>query len=184
MALAEWLDERSSEIAERWAAALRASRSPWSGASVPLLRGFCRAMASLLPGMLSPYRHQIEPLWTECAELFGSVAARWGLSSGEVIEQFHALRELLIRMIFAQPPESFGDDRSLRDLVQLSRALDGGVTQASAGHTDLLFFSAVQGSGVPSPLQPDDLAEVAAQIRLLEAEGRRTMEQLAQAGGA
>ena len=142
---------------------------------------FCRGLVSFLPGMLGPYRTQIAPLWSECAELFGSVAARRGLSAGEVIEEFQILREVILRLLFERPP---APDRGLhmRDVLQLNRAVDIGVTQASVGHTDLLFFNLVDGSGGPAPLGRDDMDEVVEQIRTLQEEGSRTMRHMARIG--
>ena len=145
------------------------------------MRSFCRGLVSFLPGMLSPYRTQILPLWSECAELFGSVAARRGLSAGEVIEEFQILREVILRLAFEQPPDA---DRGLqmRDVLQLNRTVDIGVTQASIGHTDLLFFDLLHGSGGPAPLTRKDKHEIREQIRALREEGARTLRRMASIG--
>lgn len=179
--LAEWLQERAGPISNRWAEGLLTARNSWSRASESLVLPFCRGLVSFLPGMLGPYRTQILPLWSECAELFGSVAARRGLSAGEVIEEFQLLREVIVRLVFEHPPPG---DRGLqmRDVLQLNRAVDIGVTQASVGHTDLLFFSLVHGSGGPAPLSPDERDEVRGQIRALQDEGARTMSYMARVG--
>ena len=180
--LAEWLRERSPGIAEVWAKGLLAAQSSWTRANEPVVRPFCRGLVSLLPGMLGPYRTQILPLWSEGAELFGSMAARRGLSAGEVIEEFQMLREIIIRMMFEQPPVGRGRGLQLREVLQLNRTVDIGVTQASVGHTDLLFFSLIHGSGVPKPLGPEDLSEVRDQIRALQDEGHRIMRHMARIG--
>ncbi len=70
----------------------------------------------------------------------------------------------------------------LREILLLNRAIDIGVTQSSVGHTDLLFFSLLHGSGAPEPLRPEDLREVLDQIGQLRDEGRRTMRHVVQAG--
>jgi len=132
--------------------------------------------------MLGPYRTQILPIWSQGAELFGSMAARRGLSAGEVIEEFQMLREIIVRMMFEQPPQGPGRALRLREVLQLNRTVDIGVTQASVGHTDLLFFSLIHGSGVPKPLGPDDLGEVREQIGALRDEGRRIMRHMARIG--
>lgn len=181
--LAEWLRERSPGIAERWAQGLLAGHGSWTRANEPVVRPFCRGLVSLLPGMLGPYRTQILPLWSEGAEIFGSVAARRGLSAGEVIEEFQILREIIVRTMFEQPPVGSGHGLRLREVLQLNRTVDIGVTQASVGHTDLLFFSLIHGSGVPTPLGPEDLREVREQIGALQDEGRRIMRNMARIGG-
>lgn len=180
--LAGWLHERTPGIAERWAEGLLGARSSWTRANEPVVRPFCRGLVSLLPGMLGPYRTQILPLWSEGAELFGSMAARRGLSAGEVIEEFQMLREIIVRMMFERPPPGRASGLRLREVLQLNRTVDIGVTQASVGHTDLLFFSLIHGSGVPKPLDPDDLGEVREQIGALQEEGRRIMRRMARSG--
>ena len=180
--LAGWLRERSPGIAERWAEGLLGAHSSWTRANESVVRPFCRGLVSLLPGMLGPYRTQILPLWSEGAELFGSMAARRGLSAGEVIEEFQILREIIVRMLFERPPVGGGRALGLREVLQLNRTVDIGVTQASVGHTDLLFFSLVHGSGVPTPLGAEDLGEVVEQIRALRDEGSRIMRHMERIG--
>lgn len=180
--LAGWMREHSPGLAERWAQGLAASGETWKGSNETVLRPFCRALVSFLPGMITPGRTEILPLWSECAELFGSVAARRGLSAGEVIEEFQLLREVILRMVFdVGAPESLRTI-PLREALLLNRAIDIGVTQSSVGHTDLLFFSLLHGSGAPEPLGPEELREVLDQIGQLRDEGRRTMRHVVQAG--
>ena len=180
--LAEWIHEHSPGLAERWAQGLAASGETWRGASESILRPFCRALVSFLPGMINPGRTEILPLWSECAELFGSVAARRGLSAGEVIEEFQLLREVILRMGFEVGAPESTRGAPLREILLLNRAIDIGVTQASVGHTDLLFFSLLHGSGAPEPLRAEDLREVLDQIGQLRDEGRRIMRHVVQAG--
>ena len=111
------------------------------------------------------------------------MAARRGLSAGEVIEEFQILREIIVRAMFEQPPAGGGRGLRMREVLQLNRTVDIGVTQASVGHTDLLFFSLIHGSGVPTPLGPEDLREVREQIGALQDEGRRIMRNTARIGG-
>lgn len=173
--VAGWIRERSPGIAERWASGLLANGESWATGNRSVARPLCRGLVSFLPGMLGPYREQILPLWSEGAELFGSVAARRGLSAGEVIDEFQLLREVILMMMFERPPGRKGRALPLREVLHLNRALDIGVTRASVGHTDLLFFSLIHDSGVPAPLRADDLKEVCEQIRTLQAEGHRIM---------
>ena len=180
--MAGWIDERSPGIAERWASGLLVNGESWAGDTRPVARPFCRALVSLLPGMLGAYRAQILALWSEGAELFGSVAARRGLSAGEVIEEFQLLREVILVLMFERPPATAEGGLPLREILHLNRAVDTGVTQASVGHTDLLFFSLIHDSGVPAPLGGDDLQEICDQLRDLQAEGRRIMGHLSRPG--
>lgn len=179
--LAEWIRECSPGLAEGWAQGLLAAGEAWKGANEAVLRPFCRSLVSFLPGMIGQGRTEILPLWSECAELFGSVAARRGLSAGEVIEEFQLLREIILRMMFEPTPGGSLGRVSLREVLLLNRAIDIGVTQASVGHTDLLFFSLLHGSGAPDPLDVEELEEVRDQINQLRSEGRRTMRHVARA---
>ena len=177
--LADWLRDRSPGIAERWAEGLRGGGGSWEGDAESILHPFCRGLVSFIPGLASPLRPEILPLWSECAALFGSVAARRGLSAGEVIEEFQQLREVILRMMFERPPIRPGGGLPFRDVLLLNRALDVGVTQASVGHTDALFFSLLHGSGGPAPLGPRELEEVVDQIEALQREQRSILRHAA-----
>ncbi len=119
------------------------------GAADGLLEEFLGLLVGMLPTVLGPHRDQAEPLWIRAAELFGATAARRGLAAGEVIEEFQILREAVIRFLYQEPPVSGGARLSLRDVLRLNRAIDRGVTHASVGHTDALFFALFEGSGIP-----------------------------------
>ncbi len=185
--LAAWLLERSPGIAERWAEGLMSDLRAWSEPNRILVRPFCRCLVWFLPWILRPYRSQLLPLWSECAELYGSVAARRGLSAGEVIEEFQMLREVILRMLFEQPlgpgnptsPPARESDRGsvLRDALHLNRTIDVGVTQASVGHTDLMVFSLIDGTGAPAPLGARDLDEISQQVSALQREGHMIVTQ-------
>lgn len=83
--------------------------------------------------------------------------------------------------MFAEPPVEDGGAPPLREVLILNRVIDGGVTQASVGHTDLLFFSLIHGSGVPAPMEAHDLEEVRYQLATMEDEGARIMRILTHA---
>ncbi|MGI9626138.1 MAG: hypothetical protein ACR2QM_04825 [Longimicrobiales bacterium] len=178
--LAKWLEARCGRIADGWVDALKTARSN-DAVLNSIGPAFANTLVSFLPGVLTPYRHQVEPLWREAATLFGSVAARRGLSAGEVIEEFHELREGLLRLMFDEPPVSGDGLPPLREVLILNRVIDAGVTQASVGHTDLLFFSLIHGSGVPAPMEAHDLEEVRFQLGTMEEEGARIMRILTHA---
>ena len=181
MDVAQWLEARRSPIATRWMAALATGRAA-DKVLAEVGPQFCETLVSFLPGMLTAYRHQIEPLWREAGALYGSVAARRGLSAGEVIEEFHELRDVLLRLLFEDPPMASGARLSLREVLHLNRIVDVGVTEASVGHTDLLFFSLIHGSGVPKPMEPEDRDEVKDQLAALQADGVRIMRILGTEG--
>ncbi|HZD04020.1 MAG TPA: hypothetical protein VE173_03855, partial [Longimicrobiales bacterium] len=96
----------------------------------------------------------------------------------EVIEEFQLLRDGIIRLVFEDPPHD-GDTRmSLRDILRLNRVVDLGVTYASVGHTDALFFALFQGSGVPEPPDSAVQDEVRDQLQAIRAELAEVMKAL------
>lgn len=138
--LAAWLDGRVESLAERWCEAIRDQGSGAGGAVDRVIEDFTLQLTGFLPWMLGPYRDLIEPLWIRTSELFGSIAARRGLAAGEVIEEFQVLRELVIRDLYRDPPLGGRLPLSLREILRLNRGIDRGVTHASVGHTDAMFF--------------------------------------------
>lgn len=174
--LADWVEARLDRLADRWLRELQ-SRYDRSTAGVNgLLEEFVDLLVRFLPAMLGPYRDQVEPLWIRGAELFGNVAARRGLAAGEVIEEFQILREAVIRLLYQEPPLDGSARISLREVLRLNRALDRGVTHASVGHTDALFFSLFEGSGVPDvPPTAALKAEIQSQLDALRQELREAV---------
>jgi len=177
--LSTWVQERLDTISQRWHQDLRARGDASAVGLNGLMESFLELLVSFLPGLLGPYREQVQPLWTQTAELFGATAARRGLAAGEVIEEFQVLRESIIRLLYQDPPRVSGNPISLRDLLRLSRAVDRGVTHASVGHTDALFFALFEGSGVPdTKADPHLVDEVQAQMAELRRAYREVMEPL------
>ena len=164
MEFAEWLEERLDRLGKRWLHEVRTRAPAWDDELEALLGDFFDIMLRLLPATLGPYREQVEPLWVQTAELFGSTSAQRGLAAGEVIEEFQILREGIIRLLYAEPPVAGGARMTLRDILRINRVVDRGVTHASVGHTDALFFSLFQGSGVPESLDDEVVREVRSQL--------------------
>lgn len=160
----QWADTRSSRVAERWLVNVRARQGGLSEGVEGLLARFFACLTAMLPSCLGPYREQVEGLWLQASELYGSVAAQRGLAAGEAVEEFQVVREVLIREIYADPPTAGRAPMLLRDLLRLNRLIDSGVAQASVGHADALFFSLFQGSGVPEHLSEEVRREVAAEL--------------------
>lgn len=167
--LAAWVEMRLPRITQRWLKEVQNRYDPGTRGINGVLEEFLGLLASFLPGMIGPYREQVEPLWTRTSELFGAVAAKRGLAAGEVIEEFQVLREVVIRLLYHEPPLAGRAPVSLREMLRLNRAIDMGVTHASVGHTDALFFSLFEGSGIPdtppTPELVEDLREELAAIR-------------------
>jgi len=168
--LARWIEAHTEILADRWVTEIRARETGSGKAIEGFVEPFVRLLVSMIPEAVGPLREQVEPIWIQTAELFGSVASRRGLAAGEVIEEFQLLREGLIRSMFEHPPVDDGARMSLRDILRLNRIVDLGVTHASVGHTDALFFSLFQGSGVPDSPTEQLEAEVAEQLDALREE--------------
>ncbi len=168
--LAEWLGARLDELARRWSLAISDDGPGPSEQFDVVLDAFTQHLVRFLPWMLGPYRETVEPLWVKSSELFGSVAARRGLAAGEVIEEFQLLRELVIRDLYRDPPLGGRLPLSLREILRLNRGIDRGVTHASVGHTDALFFQFFEGEGTAAS-EPTELAgEVLDQLATMSRE--------------
>ena len=183
MELARWLRGHEERLRSRWVAGVSSRRDGLGPEVRDLLDEFVRVLLPFLPAFLGPYREQVEPLWQRTAELYGSVAAMRGLAAGEVIEEFQLLREELIRLFFDEPPVRELDRLTLRDVLRVNRILDLGVTHASVGHTDDLFFALFQGSGVPHSLSDQQAREVRAQLDGVAGEFRDVMRILEERHG-
>lgn len=182
--LASWLRERGERLGESWSDELR-SRGLGNGSVIDrVVDTLVRRLVDFLPWLLGPYREQAEPLWVRASELFGAMAAKRGLAAGEVIEEFQVLRELVIRDLYRDPPLGGRVPLSLRDILRLNRAIDRGVTHASVGHTDTLFFQFFEAEGQPLALAPDEVArEVETQLEVILGEMRVVVEWASAAGG-
>ena len=176
--LARWLREHEERLADRWLAGVVARHGHVDDHIRDLLSEFVGVLVPVIPAFLGPYREQVEPLWRQASELYGSVAAMRGLAAGEVIEEFQLLREEIVRLFYDVPPVRDLDRLTLRDVLRVNRIVDLGVTHASVGHTDVLFFALFQGSGVPKGLKDEQGDEVRAQLRTIGAEFRGVMENL------
>jgi hypothetical protein len=169
--LADWIESRVERLSERWCQEVRRRGEGMHAEINGLLDEFLELLVRFLPAVVGPYRDQVEPLWRQAAELFGATAARRGLAAGEVIEEFQILREAVIRLLYQDPPVAGRARLSLRDVLRLNRAIDRGVTHASVGHTDALFFFLFEGSGIPdSPPAAELLEELRAQLDGLRVE--------------
>jgi hypothetical protein len=173
---ADWMEERLPRLVARWHREIQSRYDQSSRGVNGLLEEFLTLLASFLPALLGPHRDQVEPVWIRTSELFGAVAARRGLAAGEVIEELQILREAVIRLLYQEPPLGGRIRLSLREVLRLNRALDTGVTHASVGHTDAMFFSLFEGSGIPdAPPTAELKAELRTQLDGIRAELREIL---------
>jgi hypothetical protein len=135
-----------------------------------LLQEFHHFLVGFLPSAMGAFRPQTEPLFQQAAELYGNLGAHRGLAAGEAVEEFQLLREVILRFLYISPPGAADEVVGLREMLQLNRFLDQGVTYASVGHTDTLFFQLIHGAGVGETPTPAVLQEVSEQVATLSAE--------------
>ena len=171
----KWIGEHHRPLVDRWVAEVTSGESKWSGEVEDLLREFLDQLVSIIPPCLGPYRPHLKPLWRQACELYGSTAAMRGLAAGEVLEEFQFLRDGLIRLLYSDPPPSDGGRLSMRDALRVNRLIDLGVTGASVGHTDALFFALFQGSGLPETLTAELRDEIRSQLEGIQAEIRSVL---------
>ena len=162
--LARWIETRAERLADRWLLDVRARHPRWDGDLEGLLSRFFNLLTTMLPATLGPFREEVEPLWVQASQLFGSVAAHRGLAVGEAVEEFQVFREVFIRALYAEPPAAGQYPIPLRELLRLNRIIDLGVTHAGVGHADGLFFALFQGSGVAEHMDAELTEEVNAQL--------------------
>jgi hypothetical protein len=135
-----------------------------------ILKRFLNLLTRMIPGALDHRRSVVDSVWKRAAELYGTLGAQRGLAAGDVVEEFQIVREAVVRILFQAPPARYGTALSLSDALRLNRFLDSGVTHASIGHTDGLFFALFQGSGVSTVPTAKLVAEVEEQLESLEGE--------------
>lgn len=167
--LKNWLLLHSESLTEYWLDEVL-SRTSTNPGMERLLGRFLRLLVAMLPRAVGHDRAHVAPLWRRAAELYGSLGAQRGLAAGDVVEEFQILREGVIRLLFQMPLAGRDAHLSLTDALQVNRFLDSGVTHASIGYTDALFFAMFQGSGVPKVPTKELVSEVEEQLRAVEEE--------------
>jgi hypothetical protein len=180
---AEWIQRKLPAIREQWARRIHENglgrSEPWDR----IIDEFTALLVAFLPPLLGPLKDEVRPIWDRCTELFGTTAAQRGLAAGEVIEELQVLRELVIRELYRDPPMGGQVPVSLRDLLQLNRAIDRAVTHGSVGHTDALFFQLFEKGDARDPVLPATLAEeVRQQLSVIRAEFESTVSMLVTTG--
>ena len=167
--LGEWLEAQRGFLAIYWFEEIlhRVSMEP---EMERILERFLNLLTRMIPGALDHRRSVVDPVWKRAAELYGALGAQRGLAAGDIVEEFQIVREAVVRILFQAPPTRYGTPLSLSDALRLNRFLDSGVTHASIGHTDGLFFALFQGSGVSTVPAAKIVSEVEEQLESLEVE--------------
>jgi len=167
--LADWLQGRVLGLAEEWAAEIRVRGMGHATVVDEIVARQVLQLSSMMPGLLGRHATQLQSLWSRACELFGAVAAKRGLAAGEVVEEFQILRVLIIRELYQDP--LVGGAPTLREALRVNGIVDRGVTHASVGHTDAMFFQLLEDSDAPVGLSADQIArEAQAQLELIREE--------------
>lgn len=173
--LADWLARHTERIAREWSEELRSRGFGQGEAADPVVDDFIAELAGFLPLLLGPRGKHLQPLWDRACELFGVIAAKRGLAAGEVIEELQIVRELVIRLLYEDPPR--GGAPQLREVLRLNRIADRGITHASVGHTDAMFFQLLEAPGAPVGVAPEEIArEVDVQLASIRSEVAEVLE--------
>ena len=167
--IGEWLEQHIEFLSHHWVDEVH-RRANSDAEMDELLERFLNLLSKLIPQAVGEHRALVTPIWKKAAELYGSLGAQRGLAAGEIVEEFQILREAVIRLLFEMPPARFGVAFSRGDALRLNRFLDDGVTHASIGHTDALFFALFQGNGVPKVPTAQLVTEVEEQLKAIEEE--------------
>ena len=167
--IGEWLEAQRGFLARYWFEEVL-HRVSLDEEMERVLERFLNLLTRMIPGALDHRRSVVDPVWKSATELYGALGAKRGLAAGDIVEEFQIVREGVVRMLFEAPPGNYGAALSLSDALRLNRFLDSGVTHASIGHTDGLFFSLFQGSGVSTVPTEKLVEEFEEQLECLEVE--------------
>jgi hypothetical protein len=153
------LESNKEVIGRRWRGEIRRREDRRGEDGDGLLGDFLNHLVSFLPACLGGSRQEAEEVWQAATHLYGSLALRRGLASGEVVEELQVLREVILRLLAESPLNEHDYAAFLRELLALNRVLDQGVVQASIAYIDDLFFAHLQGSGVPEGVTAEVVEE-------------------------
>lgn len=166
MELRSWLEDKREQIAFRWGSELRVREDRRGEEGDGVLGPFLGSLCEILSACLGENREAAEEIWQQATHLYGSLALHRGLAAGEVVEEIQLLRSVILKLLFESRPSPWTERGFQRDLLALNQILDRGVAQASVAYVDDLFFSHLQGSGVPEETAADIMDET---VRQLEA---------------
>ena len=168
-AVAQTLSEDRDEIHREWsewiAKRLRATPN-LQHSTVERQLGL---LLELLAELTGPLRREGTGLWLSACEWYGRTAALRGLAAGEIVEEFHYLRELLIRHL-SELVVGFVARQSMATIMRLNRLLDTGTAHAVVGYTDALVESLLERQGIPLGAHETEESEVTDRLDQLERE--------------
>ena len=166
LAVGRRIVETRDDLVEAWFEAILERQSGTLAIEPIELRRTLCLIVSLLGHMTGPMRREAREPWHSATELYGRLAEARGLSAGEVVDELHQLRELLIielgDIILALPPR-----QQLPTTLRVDRVCDAAVSSAVVGYTDALVAKMFTRDGIPVP-SADTLQEIVASIHRLE----------------
>jgi hypothetical protein len=157
--LSAWLKRHEGVIVKRWSSEIRIREGRRAEELDGILETYLQHLVSFLPLCLGKQRDEAEDVWQQATNLYGSISLRRGLAAGEVVEEIQLLREVILRLLLEDPPQTRRTSALARDALVLNRVLDLGVVRASVSYIDDLFFTQLQGSGVAESLDPELVEE-------------------------
>lgn len=172
MELNRWLEENGRDIVSRWEAEIAGRGDGVETMEDTVLDSFLHHLVDFLSHAMGPTRAMARDLWEQVCYLYGSFALQRGLAAGEVVEEFHLLRETILKALLLGEGNQGPWEGWARDLLALNRILDAGMAQASIAYVDELFFAHLQGSGVPEGVSPEVEVEIERQLEALRKEMR------------
>lgn len=170
MRLEKWLQHREKDLSDRWIQELRTGRDPGDSDGLEILEIVARKLISFLPPCFGERREVAREVWQHAAHLYGSLALLRGLAAGEVVDELQLLREVLLKLFlsdFSADGGSYEEHIPPTEFLTLNRVLDQGVSRASISYVDDLFFTHLQGTGVPKGLDDEKKAEIERQLESL-----------------
>jgi len=162
-----WLQEREKELAHRWIQELRSGKDPGDEDGGDILETLVSHLVSFLPACFGDQRERGMEVWQQVNHLYGSLALLRGLAAGEVVDELQLLREIILRAFLSEVSESGPGSGALispMEFLNLNRVLDLAVSRASISYVDDLFFTHLQGSGVPRGLDEEHRIEIRRQL--------------------
>lgn len=139
---------RRNQFIDEWSQWIHRRQSPAEGFSRQTVVRQLTLLIDILTEMAGPRRRSATELWLSTSEWYGQTAAQRGLATGEVVEEFQHLRELLIRDL-SEEISGLPARQSLATVLRLNRFLDEGIAHAVVGYTDALVETLLNSRGVP-----------------------------------
>lgn len=165
------------QFVKEWAEWIHRRQSAMESVPRSIVERQLRLLIDILSELAGPRRRYADPLWLTTSEWYGQTAAQRGLATGEVVEEFQHLREILIRDL-SQLVSSLAPRQSVATVLRLNRFLDEGIAHAVVGYTDALVETLLNSRGVPVGTSHAAEYQMTQRLNQLEEELERTRAML------